>query len=140
MQRDPLKGNLFENMVVMEAMKNRLNAGRDPRLYFYRDNHGHEVDLIWDNQRKLTPIEIKAGQTWQGSFLKGIEYFEKTKAETHTPYVIYAGSQERRSKKYKLLHYFKTEDVFFVQQLKPVFMLFDVFALAYLMTLSTLYF
>ncbi|MCI2049249.1 MAG: DUF4143 domain-containing protein [Lachnospiraceae bacterium] len=44
--RDPLRGNLFENMVVIEAMKARINQNRDPNLYYMRTAKGVEVDLI----------------------------------------------------------------------------------------------
>jgi len=44
--RDPLQGNLFENLVVMEALKFRFNKGLQSNLIFYRDSIGHEVDLI----------------------------------------------------------------------------------------------
>lgn len=32
--RDPLRGALFENLVLLEILKNRLNAGNRPELYF----------------------------------------------------------------------------------------------------------
>jgi len=32
--RDPLVGQLFENMIVLEALKTRYNQGRSPNLYF----------------------------------------------------------------------------------------------------------
>jgi len=43
---DPLRGNLFENLVVMEALKYRLHRGRRSNLHFYRDSNGNEVDLL----------------------------------------------------------------------------------------------
>jgi len=112
MQRDPLKGNLFENMVVMEAFKARLHAGREPRLYYFRDSHGHEVDLIWQNQRELYPIEIKAGKTWQSSFLKGVKFFQGLSDKAASAHILYAGDQERTSKDYRLMHYLKTAGIF----------------------------
>ncbi len=44
--RDPLIGQLFENMIVLEALKARYNHGQIPSLYFYRDSHGNEIDLL----------------------------------------------------------------------------------------------
>ncbi len=44
--RDPLRGHLFENMVIAEALKYRLNQGKRSNLYFYRDSKGNEVDLL----------------------------------------------------------------------------------------------
>ncbi|MDQ8187426.1 DUF4143 domain-containing protein [Pelagicoccus sp. SDUM812002] len=37
--RDPLVGSLFENLVVLEALKIRYNQGLVPNLYFYRDSN-----------------------------------------------------------------------------------------------------
>ena len=44
--RDPLWGSLFENFIIMEALKDRLNAGESAEMYFYRDSEGDEVDLL----------------------------------------------------------------------------------------------
>ncbi len=33
----PLRGELFENMVILEFYKSRYNAGKEPNSYFYRD-------------------------------------------------------------------------------------------------------
>lgn len=89
--RDPLHGNLFENMVVIEALKARLNQAREPHLYFWRDHLQNEVDLVWDRQRKLVPIEIKSAMTWNRKFTKGIQWFQKNIPESLSGYVVYAG-------------------------------------------------
>lgn len=47
MSRDPLRGNLFENLVVNELMKARFNRGFDPRLYFYQVTGRNEIDVIY---------------------------------------------------------------------------------------------
>lgn len=41
-----LKGALFENLIVLEIFKKRLNQGLPTNLYFWRDRTGHEVDLL----------------------------------------------------------------------------------------------
>ena len=73
--RDPLHGNLFENMVVADALKERFNQGRDPSLYFWRDTNGNEIDLLWERQRELVPMEIKSAMTWNKGFPKAIRRF-----------------------------------------------------------------
>ncbi len=73
--RDPLRGALFENLVLLEILKNQTNAGKRPELYFYRDTNGNEVDLIFKAQRKLIPVEIKSAETFHPQFIKGIERF-----------------------------------------------------------------
>ena len=53
----PLKGFLFENMVVMESLKHRFNQGRRSNLSFYRDSSGTEVDLIYSLADKVIAVE-----------------------------------------------------------------------------------
>jgi predicted AAA+ superfamily ATPase len=72
----PLRGSLFENMVINEAMKNRLNRGKDPDLYFYKDKSQREVDLLHAKGDQLSAYEIKSSQTWNNEFYKGINYIK----------------------------------------------------------------
>jgi uncharacterized protein len=76
MTTHPLRGNLFENCAVIEALKHRYNEGRTNNLYFYRDSAGHEVDLIYMIAQHPVPIEIKAGQTVVQDFFQGLRHFE----------------------------------------------------------------
>ena len=92
--RDPLLGNLFENMVVLEAVKTRYNQGLDPNLYYYRDNNKNEVDLIYKKQRQLVPIEIKAAMTYHDNLIKGIRYYQKINPASNRGHLIYAGDLE----------------------------------------------
>jgi predicted AAA+ superfamily ATPase len=69
----PLKGALFENLVVMEALKLRYNRGRRSNLFFYRDSNGNEVDLVCSFADQLVGVEIKAGATMTGDYFKGLE-------------------------------------------------------------------
>jgi hypothetical protein len=96
--RDPLRGNLFENMVVMEALKYRYNQGKRSNLYFFRDSNGNEVDLIAEQGRNLAAIEIKAGATINPDFFKGLRQFRKVVGESHTVVagLIYGGEEVQR--------------------------------------------
>lgn len=85
--RDPLWGSLFENFVVMEAMKDRYNRGDAGPLYFYRDAAGNEVDLLLPVGRQLHGIEIKAGATVNPDYFRGLEAFDR-----HHPGVLAGGS------------------------------------------------
>lgn len=67
----PLRGALFENLVVMEFVKHALNQGRTPRLHFYRDSQGLEVDLLVEDglaPGQIGLVEVKSGQTYHGGF------------------------------------------------------------------------
>ena len=75
--RDPLYGALFENMVIMDAVKYRYNKGFDHNLYFFCDSHHSEIDLVYKSANELIPIEIKSAQTYHPDFMKGIRYIKK---------------------------------------------------------------
>jgi len=114
MQRDPLRGNLFENLIIIEALKSKLNQGKDPRLFFYRDSHGNEVNLVIQHGNNLHPVEIKSSQTWHNSFLKSIRYFSQIlgdRAEKET--VIFGGDINKTNENYSLCSYKKLTDKLF---------------------------
>ena len=75
LKRDPMYGALFENFVLMEAMKDRLNRGDSGEMYFYRDSDGLEVDLLLPLGRQVHAIEIKAGQTVASDYFRGLKRF-----------------------------------------------------------------
>ena len=89
--RDPLRGNLFENLVVADALKQRANAGRTPNLWFMRTEDGFEIDLILQRGRTLKPMEIKSAMTWHDSFARNLRAFSKDEAQAEAPVVIYDG-------------------------------------------------
>lgn len=73
----PLRGSLFENLIVGEALKHRLHHRRPDNLFFYRESTGAEVDLIWSVADRLNAAEIKAGATFHRSSLAGLGLLEK---------------------------------------------------------------
>ena len=75
-RRDPLRGRLYENLIILEILKARLNKGLRPDIYFYRDTHGNEVDLVIKEGSTVTPVEIKSAETFNEEFLKGIRKFK----------------------------------------------------------------
>ena len=89
--RDPLLGQMFENLVVMECIKARANQGKNPNLYFFRDSNGNEVDLLFESGRQLTGIEIKAGMTYRPTMLKGLQRLHGIAPELGRRYLVYAG-------------------------------------------------
>lgn len=93
--RDPLIGNLFENMVIVEALKARLNSGNTPDMYFYRDHRGFEVDMLIADNRKLYPYEIKSARTWSSDFARNLKTFAERDDKIAKGTVIYAGDLKR---------------------------------------------
>jgi len=68
----PMRGALFENMIIVEYLKDRFNAGRVSNLYFWRDNVGLEVDLLLDEPEGLLPVEIKSSATVTDDLFRGL--------------------------------------------------------------------
>lgn len=110
--RDPLIGGLFENMVIMEALKTRYNKGFDGNLYFFRDNAGNEVDLIFKKSNELIPIEIKSAKSYSKSFIKNIHYFRKTTGVGMPGYVIYDGDLTPEIDNIKIINFKDTYTIF----------------------------
>lgn len=90
----PYRGQMFENMVILEFLKKRFNKGKSNNLYFWRDNVGNEVDLIVADGSTITPVEIKSGQTITNEYFKGIQYWNKI-SKTEGGYVIYGGNTQQ---------------------------------------------
>lgn len=109
----PLRGALFENLVLIELMKLKFNNGIEPKFYFYRDSEKNEVDIIYQDGPTLIAIEIKSGQSFHKEFLKGLQKFKKLANQYNTKsYLIYSGLQEQMLNECQVLNYMKVGDYF----------------------------
>jgi len=88
----PLCGNLFENMVVADRLKQKLNAGQDPNLYYYRDSRQMEVDLVEEDGTNLRAFEIKSSVTANEDFTNNLNELRKMSPAVESCTVIYAGA------------------------------------------------
>ena len=112
-ERDPLYGNLFENMVLMELVKYRASLGKNPEVYFYRDSHGNEIDVLTEVSRSLIPIEIKSSATFQKRLLKTLEFYQSSiDKECQKGYLIFSGESGELTEKTKGLHFTESSHVF----------------------------
>lgn len=93
----PFKGNLFENLVIVEFLKRCYNLGKPNNLFFWRDNTGNEIDLVIERGNNRVPVEIKSGQTVMDDFFKGIRFWNKLTG-TEGGFLIYGGDMlQKRS-------------------------------------------
>jgi predicted AAA+ superfamily ATPase len=112
LSRDPLRGQLTENLALLEFVKARYAQALDPQLYFFRDAHGHEVDFIFQRGRTLVPIEVKSAKTFHAEYLKGIRFFQELVGDRAPQgYLIYGGSLEERLGASTLLPFEKAHQV-----------------------------
>jgi predicted AAA+ superfamily ATPase len=87
------RGALFETLIVAEFVKHRLNAGLAPEACFWRDNTGHEVDLLFENGGGLQPIEIKSGATFADDWLRAMpKWTAFAGGQALPPWIVYGGS------------------------------------------------
>jgi predicted AAA+ superfamily ATPase len=96
------KGSIFENMIVADIYKTYLGMARQPKLYFWRDKNGHEVDLLIDTDQGLLPVEIKSGQTITTDYFTGIKKFQDL-ADCLPGIVTYAGSEEQQRSNHSVI-------------------------------------
>lgn len=89
--RDPLRGSLFENLVVLEALKCRLNDNKTPNLFYMRTEKGVEVDLILKKEGMLFPFEIKSSMTPNKEYAKNMKLFCNAEPSAGPMSVIYCG-------------------------------------------------
>ena len=87
----PLRGGLFENMIVSEFLKKRFNQGKTDNLYFLRDSRGREVDILLDYGSYLDMVEIKSSKTLGGELFKGLAYFKTQYTQTRNSLLVYGG-------------------------------------------------
>lgn len=87
------RGALFETYVISELMKLRLNAGQALDLYFWRDNVGHEVDVLIETAQSLQALEIKSGSTFASDWTHGLKKWQKFAGdESIRPSLVYGGT------------------------------------------------
>lgn len=92
--RDSLRGHLFENMVIMDALKAYLNCGKRPQFFFYRDQQQTEIDLLIEDGRCYKSYEIKSGQTFFPEFIQAFSKVpEPLKAMMIHRGLIYGGTE-----------------------------------------------
>ena len=90
------RGALFENFVINEVLKNHLNRGLRPNLYFWAESSGYEIDLIVETGASIYPVEIKSAETILPDFFKNLEQFQKfSQTAPENCFLVYAGDQQQ---------------------------------------------
>lgn len=87
----PLRGAVFENLAIGELVKARLNQGKDPNLYFYREPKGKEVDALAVTAEGVNLYEIKSGKILRKDYLDNMKYVKDLLPNVNSTTVIYDG-------------------------------------------------
>lgn len=106
LSRDRKRGDLFENFIVSEALKQRYNKGKESNLFFYRDSHQNEVDLLLKHGERFDAIEIKSAQTFNTDFEKGLKVMKKVfENRIDSKTIVYSGTFENTAGDIRLINY-----------------------------------
>lgn len=87
----PLRGQLYENIVVAEALKHGFNHGHHPRLSFYRESSGLECDLLYETGRGISAIEVKSGATVAQDWFRPLRRVAQTVPGITAQMIVYGG-------------------------------------------------
>jgi len=99
-----LRGAIFETWVVSETLKHRFNRGLAADLYFWRDNHGIEVDLVFEHGQRLHAVECKSGTTYAADWLGPARRWRSfAGAEAADPVLVYGGGDSHALPDHQLL-------------------------------------
>lgn len=106
LDRDKMRGAIFENFIVMEAIKHRYNMGLEGGVFFYRDSNQNEVDILIKQEGELTAIEVKSSMTYNSSFEKTLALIESwIKIPVRKKAVVYSGDFENTTGNINLINY-----------------------------------
>ena len=104
--RDKMRGHLFENLIVMEALKWQFNHGRESNLFFYRDSNKNEIDLLMGRHGPMSGFEVKSSMTYHTDFAKQLVQMDSLlKRPVGRRAVVYAGSLENTQSEVQLVNY-----------------------------------
>src|SRR4030095_4414430 len=98
LEPSPFRGHLFECFIIADLFKQYLNKGTNAPLYFWRDRNGLiEVDCLVEHANKLTPIEIKSGQTIVADFFTSLKKWnELAQTNPEDGFIIYGGQESQK--------------------------------------------
>ena len=106
LERDKMRGAIFENYVVMEVVKHRYNHGMLGGVYFYRDSHQNEVDILLKQEGEITAIEVKASMTYHTSFNRHIARLQDwIDIPITRRLIVYVGDFENTAGDIQLINY-----------------------------------
>ncbi|MBR5828098.1 MAG: ATP-binding protein, partial [Paludibacteraceae bacterium] len=90
----PLRGAIFENMVVCDMLKERYNKGLDKNIMFYRDKV-REVDILQEEAGRLHAYEVKVAERFHSDFIKSLDYLKALlKDDLLSMNIVYTGENK----------------------------------------------
>lgn len=89
------RGNLYENAIAVEIIKQYQAIGREPKLFYWRDSNQKEIDFIIEKGgRPEYAIEVKSSTTYKPKAFENLEDLAPEMGlDPDHRYVIYGGEE-----------------------------------------------
>ena len=98
-----LRGRLFEQFIILETYRMIHYLQSEANIFYWRTNHGAEVDLLIEKHGKLiAAIEIKSTSNISGSHLSGLRAFKEENPKVPA-YLICTAKNKYEINKVKIL-------------------------------------
>ncbi|HNZ72761.1 MAG TPA: ATP-binding protein, partial [Prolixibacteraceae bacterium] len=110
----PLWGNIFENFVVNELVKKKINFNLRSNLFFWRDSKGYEIDVLVENGLSLYPIEIKSGQTISSEYFKNLNFWKSLTGNEPATVIYNRKETQKRSNGHEVIFW---KDIYSTNQI-----------------------
>lgn len=103
---NPMRGQLFENLLIVDQVKKLANFGIKDEIFFYRDKSGKEIDLLVSTSDGLMAYEIKSGAVYRPDYMANIKYIKKLLGDAVVKSgVIYTGEFELKKQEEGIYNY-----------------------------------
>lgn len=109
----PYRGALFESLIISECFKYNKNRRQGLNFYFWKDNKGVEVDLLFQKAQKFFSVEIKSGKTLQSKHFNNLKLYQQYAHTWHgQSFLIHGGEEEQKRSLGLVLPWKKTHKIF----------------------------
>lgn len=105
----PLRGAIYENLIYSELLKNNVNHGNRANIWFWRDNHGTEIDFLLEIATDITAIEVKSATNFHDDYLSNLLKFRKYTPDLKDMYLVYDGLIERKKDNIHIVNWKNSE-------------------------------
>ncbi|MFZ4099337.1 MAG: ATP-binding protein [Chlamydiia bacterium] len=98
------RGNLFENMIYVDLLKQAYNRGQRPEIYFWREHSGMEVDFVLERPEGLLAIEVKSSVSIHPEAADSLlRYGELAGIPTERRLLVYGGTEADTRREFQLV-------------------------------------
>jgi hypothetical protein len=85
---------------------------QNSNIFFWRDHHGIEVDLIIEHANGLIPVEIKSAKTWNRDFFLNLKKWNNYSGSlADKSFVVYGGDESIKTASGMLLSWKSIDEI-----------------------------